>query len=323
MLTGREGAGVTHTLTLLRSCNTLGVSHSKVWKRNPQKTASHQGVSCSLHNGTARVNTFVILFIRVTRVRLHKVQSLKPTVSLPSVLYYVCSSLSSATLAGEVLSDNLLCVMFWFVALFLFTLKVGPLFVPWPPWCWWISFTRHSVRKNLADWEDGAAFDKNLVSKEDQTSLSTLVTHFGLVQPLRWKVQDFFLPCNILTCTHSTSVGHFDHRDCVSLWQSFSVLQILSIYSMTNPTFNRSFILETQDDVVGGFSKWPQNTPGEMRNLRVLLYFCWKWLFISRGSLADIGLPLYPRPSVLGGQNLRFTPVPVITDWNHSGCRYP
>ncbi len=38
---------------------------------------------------------------------------------------------------------------------------------------------------------------------------------------------------------------------------------------------------------------------------------------------SDIGLPLYLCPSVLGGQNLRFTPVPVITDWNHSGCRHP
>ena len=37
-------------------------------------------------------------------------------------------------------------------------------------------------------------------------------------------------------------------------------------------------------------------------------------MIISRGSGADIGLPLYPRPSILGGQNLRFTPVPVITD---------
>ena len=31
---------------------------------------------------------------------------------------------------------------------------------------------------------------------------------------------------------------------------------------MTNPIFNRSFIMETQDSIVGGFSKWPQNTPG-------------------------------------------------------------
>ncbi len=46
-------------------------------------------------------------------------------------------------------------------------------------------------------------------------------------------------------------------------------------------------------------------------------------IFISRVSGADIGLPLYPHPSILGGQNLRFTPVPVITDWNHSGCRHP
>ncbi len=46
-------------------------------------------------------------------------------------------------------------------------------------------------------------------------------------------------------------------------------------------------------------------------------------IFISRGSGADIGLPLYPCPSILGGQNLHFTPVPVITDWNHSGCRHP
>ncbi len=45
--------------------------------------------------------------------------------------------------------------------------------------------------------------------------------------------------------------------------------------------------------------------------------------FISRVSGADIGLPLYPRLSVLGRQNLRFTPVPVITDWNHSGGRHP
>ena len=31
---------------------------------------------------------------------------------------------------------------------------------------------------------------------------------------------------------------------------------------MTNPIFNRSFLMETQDSIVGGFSKWPQNTPG-------------------------------------------------------------
>ncbi len=50
---------------------------------------------------------------------------------------------------------------------------------------------------------------------------------------------------------------------------------------------------------------------------------CLNSFFISRVSGADIGLPLYLRPSVLGGQNLRFTPVPVIIDWNHSGCRHP
>ncbi len=46
----------------------------------------------------------------------------------------------------------------------------------------------------------------------------------------------------------------------------------------------------------------------------------------KEGKLKDkprIGLPMYPHPSVLGGKNISFTPVPVIMDWNHSGCRHP
>ncbi len=70
-------------------------------------------------------------------------------------------------------------------------------------------------------------------------------------------------------------------------------------------------------------SKSPCAAIDQLHKFAFLVVTWTKNIIISRGSGADIGLPLYLCLSVLGGQNLCFTPVPVITDWNHSGCRYP
>ena len=34
------------------------------------------------------------------------------------------------------------------------------------------------------------------------------------------------------------------------------------MFDKTDAYFNRSYILETQSDITGGFAKWPQNSPG-------------------------------------------------------------
>ncbi|XP_013385112.1 geranylgeranyl transferase type-1 subunit beta [Lingula anatina] len=47
---------------------------------------------------------------------------------------------------------------------------------------------------------------------------------------------------------------------CYSFWVG-ATLQLLDIYSMVDKACNRGFILETQDNIVGGFAKWPDHTP--------------------------------------------------------------
>ncbi len=80
----------------------------------------------------------------------------------------------------------------------------------------------------------------------------------------------------------------------------------------------------TELDTVGIRDVWRNNLETEFKKMRQLVT---QYCYISMVSLvisrADIGLPVYPRPSILGGKNISFTPVPVITDWNHSGCRHP
>ncbi|KAL5004408.1 hypothetical protein ScPMuIL_017864 [Solemya velum] len=47
---------------------------------------------------------------------------------------------------------------------------------------------------------------------------------------------------------------------CYSFWVG-ATLEILGIYDKTDFHCNRSFVLQTQDDIVGGFAKWPGHTP--------------------------------------------------------------
>ena len=46
---------------------------------------------------------------------------------------------------------------------------------------------------------------------------------------------------------------------CYSFWIGAS-LKILNAFELTDYAANRSYILETQDNVVGGFAKWPHST---------------------------------------------------------------
>lgn len=39
--------------------------------------------------------------------------------------------------------------------------------------------------------------------------------------------------------------------------------QLLDVFQYTNFDKNRSFILSTQDRLVGGFAKWPDSHPGK------------------------------------------------------------
>lgn len=46
---------------------------------------------------------------------------------------------------------------------------------------------------------------------------------------------------------------------CYSFWIGAS-LKILNAFDLTDYAANRSYILETQDNIVGGFAKWPHST---------------------------------------------------------------
>lgn len=46
---------------------------------------------------------------------------------------------------------------------------------------------------------------------------------------------------------------------CYSFWIGAS-LKILNAFELSDYAANRSYILETQDNVVGGFAKWPHST---------------------------------------------------------------
>lgn len=47
---------------------------------------------------------------------------------------------------------------------------------------------------------------------------------------------------------------------CYSFWVG-ATLQLLDIFELTDKTFNRGFMLETQSNITGGFAKWPDHTP--------------------------------------------------------------
>ena len=44
---------------------------------------------------------------------------------------------------------------------------------------------------------------------------------------------------------------------------------MLDVFELSDPILNRGFLMETQDEMVGGFAKWPDNTPG--RDLKILI----------------------------------------------------
>ncbi|ELU05408.1 hypothetical protein CAPTEDRAFT_124709 [Capitella teleta] len=47
---------------------------------------------------------------------------------------------------------------------------------------------------------------------------------------------------------------------CYSFWVG-GTLQLLGVFNYSNNLFNRGFLEETEDSVVGGFAKWPDNSP--------------------------------------------------------------
>lgn len=40
------------------------------------------------------------------------------------------------------------------------------------------------------------------------------------------------------------------------------IFQMLGVLDLSNVTFNRSFVLSTQSQITGGFSKYPDHIPG-------------------------------------------------------------
>ncbi|KAK3096764.1 hypothetical protein FSP39_003019 [Pinctada imbricata] len=47
---------------------------------------------------------------------------------------------------------------------------------------------------------------------------------------------------------------------CYSFWIG-ATLKLLDVYNLSNKEMNRGFILETQNNITGGFAKWPDHSP--------------------------------------------------------------
>ncbi len=45
----------------------------------------------------------------------------------------------------------------------------------------------------------------------------------------------------------------------------------MDMFHMTDSVCNRSYLMDTQDRIIGGFAKWPDNTPG--RHIQYLEWF--------------------------------------------------
>ncbi|XP_041365891.1 geranylgeranyl transferase type-1 subunit beta-like isoform X2 [Gigantopelta aegis] len=61
---------------------------------------------------------------------------------------------------------------------------------------------------------------------------------------------------------------------CYSFWVG-ATLQLLDMFDKTDARFNRSYILETQSDITGGFAKWPQNSPDALHG------YLWSFHYIN------------------------------------------
>lgn len=55
------------------------------------------------------------------------------------------------------------------------------------------------------------------------------------------------------------------HNPTIPFFSPSLLFQLLDVFRYTNFEKNRSFILSTQDRLVGGFAKWPDSHPGESR----------------------------------------------------------
>lgn len=60
---------------------------------------------------------------------------------------------------------------------------------------------------------------------------------------------------------------------CTSYWLFHVLLfQLLDVFQYTNFDKNRTFILSTQDGLVGGFAKWPECSPGTWLDCNIICY---------------------------------------------------
>lgn len=71
-------------------------------------------------------------------------------------------------------------------------------------------------------------------------------------------------------CVHGQSVGfhgrpHKDDDTCYSFWIGAS-LKLIGSFQICDWDKNEQFILSTQDSVIGGFGKWPQNHPDALHS---------------------------------------------------------
>ena len=48
---------------------------------------------------------------------------------------------------------------------------------------------------------------------------------------------------------------------CYSFWVG-ATLELLGMFELVNASCNRYYLVQTQDKLTGGFSKWPDNSPG-------------------------------------------------------------
>jgi len=68
---------------------------------------------------------------------------------------------------------------------------------------------------------------------------------------------------------------------------------MLGAFTFVDHAANRSFLMDTQDHIVGGFSKWPDHTPGGLLSM----YCTITVTFI----LPSLSTRIVSRPEVVGG----------------------
>ena len=71
----------------------------------------------------------------------------------------------------------------------------------------------------------------------------------------------------ILDMFHMTDPPMFQILDMFHMTESPSMFQLLDMFHMTDSPCNRGYLMDTQDPLLGGFAKWPDNTPGLNQSL--------------------------------------------------------